>query len=360
MRILTVVGARPQFIKSATISRVIRGLEGVQELIVHTGQHFDANMSEVFFKEMNIPKPHHNLNINSMTHARMTARMMEGIEVLCEQHSPDYLLVYGDTNSTLAGALTAAKLGIDVAHVEAGLRSFNMSMPEEINRILTDRVSSQLFCPTEIAIRNLNTEGYQSFENVHIHLSGDVMYDAAMYYSSQNAQSERIEKMTREVGEFVLTTIHRDENTSNLDRLQEIVHGLNIIHQRTPVICPLHPRTQKLLPNLSEAPSFKIIEPVGYFDILYLLKESALVITDSGGLQKEAYFFDSPCVTVRDQTEWVELVDGGFNVVTGYESESIVKGYESMFGVDLDFTKDLYGDGTAAQRIVKTLIDHKT
>ena len=359
MRILTVVGARPQFVKSATISRVVSELDRVDEIIVHTGQHFDANMSDVFFSEMNIPKPHHNLQINSMTHAQMTARMMEGIEVLCNEYSPDYLLVYGDTNSTLAGALTAVKLGIDVAHVEAGLRSFNMSMPEEINRILTDRISSHLFCPTETAIRNLNNEGFQSFDNAHVHMSGDVMYDAAKFYSDQNAQSEKIEEIRKQVDDFVLTTIHRDENTSDLNRLHGIVHGLNKINEQTPVICPLHPRTQKLLPKLDSAPTFRIIEPVGYFDIIYLLKESSLVITDSGGLQKEAYFFHSPCVTSRDQTEWVELVEGGFNMVSGYRSEAILSAFESMFGAKLDFSKELYGDGNAAQKIVKTLIDYK-
>ena len=315
MKIVTVVGARPQFVKAAVVSRAFKQYRNdIDEIIVHTGQHYDKNMSEVFFEEMSIPKPQYNLGVGGGMHGKNTGRMLEKIEsVLCDE-KPDYLLVYGDTDSTLAGALASAKLHIPVAHIEAGLRSFNMKMPEEINRILTDRVSSILFCPTELAVANLLQEGI-SKDKVKVTHTGDVMYDAAMFYQSN---SRKPEQLTRAVNNFVLCTIHRAENTDSQKCMQNIVTAINDIAKSSTVILPVHPRTRKLLQsyNLSfDTNNIFLLDPVGYFEMLWLLKHCNSVITDSGGLQKEAYFFSKPCITLREQTEWVELVESGVNML---------------------------------------------
>ena len=355
MKILTIVGARPQFVKAAALSRELKTRGSIEEIIVHTGQHFDANMSEVFFEEMNIPKPKYNLNINSLGHGAMTGRMLEGIEELIIKESPEMLLVYGDTNSTIAGALAAKKLHVKVGHVEAGLRSFNMRMPEEINRILTDRISDHLFCPTDVAVTNLKNEGFDKFES-KIYRTGDVMQDAALYYAQFSKEKSIALQSLGNPSDFVLVTIHRAENTDDPERLTQIVSALNEINAVQKVICPLHPRTKKILEGITIKPEFEIIDPVGYFDMIELLKAASLVMTDSGGLQKEAYFFANPCITMRDETEWVELVTNGYNKLAGASKDQILKAYQSIKDAKLDFTKDLYGRGQASKQIADVLV----
>lgn len=353
MKILTIVGARPQFVKAATISRAVSKEADVHEIIVHTGQHFDTNMSEVFFREMDIPKPAYNLGISSMSHGAMTGKMLEGIEELILKEKPDVLLVYGDTNSTLAGALAARKIHVPVGHVEAGLRSFNMEMPEEVNRILTDRISNFLYCPTDSAVANLKREGFESFD-AEVVRTGDVMLDAALFYAEQSAGKSSYREKIPE-GDFALCTLHRAENTDHKPRLEEIVKGLNAIHRDIPVILPLHPRTKKMLAHHVLKLEVEIIDPVGYFDMIELLKGAAVVLTDSGGLQKEAFFFKTPCVTMRDQTEWVELVDHGFNVLANSDAGDILEKCTTMRSKNLNFDIDLYGNGHAAEEILTHL-----
>jgi UDP-GlcNAc3NAcA epimerase len=347
MKILTIVGARPQFVKAAVVSREFRE-QGIEEILVHTGQHYNENMSDIFFEEMRIPQPMYNLGISSLNHGAMTGRMLEKIEDLILKEKPDFVLVYGDTNSTLAGALAAKKLHIQVAHVEAGLRSFNMSMPEEVNRILTDQISDVFFVPSSEAIKNLELEGILR-RNVEVIVSGDVMYDATMYYKTMAT------KAPFDPG-YVLVTCHRAENTDDREKLYGIVRALNQINQQVRVIFPLHPRTQAKLRDYGLKLEVTVIEPVGYLDMIGLLNDTSLVITDSGGLQKEAYFFMKPCITLRDQTEWNELVQLGCNVLTGTDTEKIVSEFQKMNSSKLDFTKEIYGDGRAAKKIVDGLI----
>ncbi len=355
MKIVTVVGARPQFIKAAAVSRAIQKSDGITEIIVHTGQHFDENMSEIFFKEMEIPKPDHRLEINSLSHGAMTGRMIEKIEEVLLSEKPDIVLVYGDTNSTLAGALAARKLNIRLAHVEAGLRSFNMQMPEEINRILTDRISDILFCPTSTAVRNLKDEGFENF-NCIIREVGDVMYDAALYYGKKSAEtSEIIKKLNLKENNFILCTVHRQENTDSLEHFQAIISALNAISKDIRIVLPLHPRSRKMLENHKIALDFNPIEPVGYFDILELIRNSGLVITDSGGMQKEAYFFGKYCLTLRKETEWSELVDHQCNVLVGSDSLKIKVGIRKFFGKNTEDQSALYGKGNASELIVASL-----
>ena len=345
-KIITVVGARPQFIKAATLSRQFK-LLGIEEKIIHTGQHFDANMSEIFFDEMEIPKPAYQLDIHGVSHGAMTGRMLEGIEKILMTEKPDGVLVYGDTNSTLAGALAAAKLHIPVIHVEAGLRSFNMDMPEEINRILTDRISNALFCPTDTAVNNLMREGFDNMP-VQIIKNGDVMQDAAMYYAAKaQLKSDIIRKAG--LNKFVLATIHRQENTDNPENLKNIIEGLNAIHKEIPVVVPMHPRTRNILAQNYQLPDFTIIDPVGYFDMIMLLKSCEMVITDSGGVQKEAFFFAKHCITLREQTEWVELVDKGFNLLVGSDIDKLRDAFDFFRNKQSDFSIDLYGNGKAAE-----------
>lgn len=353
MKIVTIVGARPQFVKAAVLSRVIGELNDVTEIIVHTGQHFDANMSDIFFEEMSIPLPSINLEVNGLGHAAMTGQMLEKIESLLIMEQPDWVLVYGDTNSTLAGALAARKLNIKVAHVEAGLRSFNTLMPEEINRILTDRISDILFCPTDKAMQNLSDEGYGKI-GIKAVKCGDVMQDAAIFYT------EKAKKPSFEVPEkFVLCTIHRAENTDDFGRMENIFKALEYISKnKMVVIMPLHPRTKAKLTKLNfDTTSIKFIEPVGYLEMVYLLKNCSLVLTDSGGLQKEAYFFGKNCVTLREETEWVELVENGFNVLAGAKFDLILESYKKMIEKDdSNFGIKLYGNGNAGEVILNELI----
>lgn len=351
MNIITIVGARPQFVKAAVVSREISKHTDIHETIIHTGQHFDPNMSDLFFEEMRIPAPGYNLNINSLSHGAMTGKMLEEIEKVLLDKKPDWVLVYGDTNSTLAGALAAKKLHIKVAHVEAGLRSFNMEMPEEINRILTDRISDILFCPTETAIRNLQNEGFGHFPS-RIVLSGDVMLDAALFYRQYN-RPPQIE-LNRD---FVLATLHRAENTDRPQNLLEIIRALETISREQDVILPLHPRTRAKLEALNydtRHSSIRFIEPVGYLEMIYLLDKCSLVMTDSGGLQKEAFFFRKYCITLRNETEWTELVDHGYNALAGNSYDKIMQAYREQ--PHPDFSTLLYGDGHAAKVIVDTLI----
>ena len=357
MKILTVIGARPQFIKAATVSREIRKHNDIKEIIVHTGQHFDKKMSDIFFDEMEIPKPDYNLDVNGLTHGAMSGQMMEKLDPILAEETPDIILVYGDTNSTLAGALCGAKLHIPVAHVEAGLRSFNNRMPEEINRVVVDRISSVLFCPTDTAVRNLAKEGYDRFET-RIVLSGDVMLDAAKYYARKSSErSNIIDDLQLEKESYVLSTIHRAENTNDISRLKSIVKAVNEIAEERRVVLPLHPRTRKIVDDNGIKLNNDVISPVGYFDMLELIRNSSFIMTDSGGLQKEAYFFRKYCVTLRDETEWTELVDAGVNAVVGSNYEKIITACKKASSAETGEWKDLYGDGKAAQKILKTLTD---
>lgn len=356
-KIITIVGARPQFVKAAVVSRAISKIEGLTELIVHTGQHFDHNMSDVFFEEMDIPKPAYNLEISGMTHGKMTGKMLEGIEAVLIKEKPDLVLIYGDTNSTLAGALAAKKMHIKVAHVEAGLRSYNMAMPEEINRILSDRISDYLFCPTDKAIDNLKKEG---FENIACTLSnsGDVMFDAVKYYKTYSKEKSKIISDLRlENGEFLLATVHRQENTDNLKNLAWVVSQLNELNEEQKVVWPIHPRTKNVLKANKLKPNFELVDPVGYFDMIELLDNCRFVVTDSGGLQKEAYFFNKFCITLRNETEWTELVDNGFNYLNPpVETISLSETIKQIKESKVNFGKSLYGDGNAGEKIAKNIL----
>jgi UDP-GlcNAc3NAcA epimerase len=348
-KIVTILGARPQFVKAAVLSRVISNHTEIEEVMVHTGQHYDANMSEIFFKEMEIPQPKYHLGINGLHHGAMTGQMLEKIEVVLLNEQPDAVVIYGDTNSTLAGALAAKKLHIKVVHIEAGLRSFNMKMPEEINRILTDRISDLLVCPTDTAIKNLRDEGFQNFK-AKIVKSGDIMKDAVEYYSKVSAKKSSIIadlKLTK--NEFVLATIHRQENTEHIDQIVSIFKGLEAISKEKQVVIPLHPRTRKFLETANLNFDVKIIDPVGYFDMLELLKNCNLVVTDSGGLQKEAFFNHKYCIIAREETEWVELVTNGFAKIVGNKQQKIIDAFHEFQNTSKDFNTNLFGDNVGEQ-----------
>ena len=325
----------------------------LKKYLIHTGQHFEDNMSDVFFRQMNIPKPKYFLNIHSLKHGSMTGQMLEKIEEILFIEKPEYVMVYGDTNSTLAGALAASKLHIKIIHVEAGLRSFNMIMPEEINRIITDRLSFYLFCPTDTAIKNLENEGFINYDCRMIK-SGDVMQDAAIMFEKYSQKPE-----IDIHDEFILCTLHRQENTDDEIRLNSILNALSAISEKKKIIFPVHPRTQKKILQYNFNPdlykNIKMTRPVGYLEILYLLKNCSFVITDSGGLQKEAFFFRKLCLTLRDETEWVELLENGFNFIASGNCEKILKNYERLISANPDFNINLYGNGKASQLIVKEL-----
>lgn len=351
-RIFTIIGARPQFIKASVVSRAIMQTHGIDEIMLHTGQHFDANMSDIFFNQLDIARPDIQLDIHGGSHGEMTGRMLAEIEKALLEYKPDRVLVYGDTNSTLAGALASAKLHIPVAHVEAGLRSFNMKMPEEINRILTDQISELLFCPTTTAVKNLKNEGFDK-KPVKMMQVGDVMQDAALLFA-ENSVAPASEDLPEN---FILATLHRAENTDNPERLANIVRALNHIHQsQAPVVLPLHPRTRKLVAQQGLELRVKLIDPVGYFEMVWLLDHCQLVLTDSGGVQKEAFFFGKSCVTMRDQTEWVELVNAGANELVGADKDKIVDATARNVGRRVKDTEHLYGGGEASRRIVDELV----
>jgi UDP-GlcNAc3NAcA epimerase len=358
-KVVTVLGARPQFIKASVVSHAIRAGSGLREVLIHTGQHFDRNMSDVFFEELEMERPAYQLDIHGGTHGAMTGRMLEQVEAVLLAEKPDAVLVYGDTNSTLAGALAASKLHIPVAHVEAGLRSFNMAMPEEINRILTDRISRWLFTPTEAAAAHLRREGVDDALVVPV---GDVMYDVALHHGARVGAGGRVmERLRLQAGGFVLTTVHRAENTDSDERLESIVAALEAVSGRLPVVWPMHPRTHGVLERRGRlaqlAPTLHLIDPVGYLDMVQLVKHAALIATDSGGVQKEAFFYRVPCVTLRDETEWIELVQSGWNRLAtpgrADEVREVVLGAIGTHGRSVD----PYGPGDAARRIVQRLAD---
>jgi UDP-GlcNAc3NAcA epimerase len=351
MKIVTIIGARPQFIKAAVLSRHIRERAAradsaeIEEYIVHTGQHYDRNMSHIFFDQLRIPEPDINLEIGGGSHGQMTGRMLERIEEVYLRQKPDAVLVYGDTNSTLAGALAASKLHIPVAHVEAGLRSFNMQMPEEQNRLLTDHISTMLFCPTSTAVSNLAAEGITA----GVHPTGDIMYDASLFY-----RNIPYEPTVRTPDDFYLITLHRAENTDDPQRLRSIVEALNE-YKGLKGVLPLHPRTRKMLElnNLSFSDHIQVIEPIGYLDMITLEDNCRFIVTDSGGVQKEAYFFRKPCITLRDQTEWVETVGAGANVIVGADKAAILMALHTP--PQPNEWPDLYGKGDTGKQILELL-----
>lgn len=352
MKIITIIGARPQFIKAAPLSNYIAGVDGVEEILVHTGQHYDENMSDVFFEEMHIPRPKYNLNLGGGTHGQMTGRMLEGVEKILLDEKPDWVLVYGDTNSTLAGALAAKKLHIKVAHVEAGLRSYNMAMPEEVNRILTDRISTVLFCPSQQAVDNLEKEGAKHWDTKVI-ISGDIMKDAADFYAPRAAPPVGVDLPAQ----FHLATVHRAENTDDPERLSAIFSALRTMAAEEAVVLPLHPRTKKKIAELGiSTTGITLIDPVGYLQMVYLLQGCSLVLTDSGGLQKEAYYFKKACITLRDETEWVELVEEGFNVLAGADTDRILAAWRNG-GFSDNFGGGIYGFGGTCEKIVTSLAE---
>jgi UDP-N-acetylglucosamine 2-epimerase len=351
MNVTTIIGARPQFVKAAPISRTLRET-GHSEFLVHTGQHYDESMSAVFFRELDIPEPDINLEIGSGSHGRQTGRMLIGIEDVLLNQKPDWVLIYGDTNSTVAGALAAVKLHIPVAHVEAGLRSFNRTMPEEHNRVVTDHLSKLLFCPTQTAMNNLVREVLESRGR----LVGDVMYDSVQYNIKLAEQRSCIlEQVKLSPHQYALATVHRAENTDHILRLTAIFQALEQIGQDCfPVVLPLHPRTRKQIHDLGIAyKHIHIIEPVPYLDMLVLEKHAHIILTDSGGVQKEAYWFQVPCITLRDETEWVETVKTGWNVIVGTEHERILREVHHIKRPAEH--PQLYGDGQTASKCVSLL-----
>lgn len=361
MKIVTVIGARPQFIKAASFSEKFR--KENEEILVHTGQHYDNNMSEIFFRELGIPKPNYNLEVGSGNHGKQTAKMLSGIEDILIDEKPEGLLVYGDTNSTLAGALAASKLSIPVFHIEAGLRSYNKAMPEEQNRVLTDHISDMLFCPTQTAVDNLKKEGITS----EIVNTGDIMYDAVVrnidIANQKYATGLWLDEIIQENGKnvkiieknYYLATIHRAENTDNPQKLIKIFRALNELDR--PVVLPIHPRTKKIIDSLNiDVTNIIMIEPVGYLLMLYLTAHAHMVITDSGGLQKEAYFLKTPCTTLRDQTEWVETLENQWNVLSKIDIEEIkVKANRSLTCLNFPQPKS-FGDGNATKKIYANII----
>ena len=378
MKILTIIGARPQIIKASAISRaIIKSFnKEIEEVIVHTGQHYDDNMSDVFFKEMLIPKPKYNLKIGSSTHGRQTADMIKGIEEIIEIESPDAIILYGDTNSTLAGAIAASKLHIHVIHIEAGLRSFNKSMPEEINRILCDHISTLLFSPTKQGLINLQNEGFNinnkppyTIDNQAIIHCGDIMYDNSLYFSKLTENKENI--LTRndlQKNNYILTTVHRDNNTDDKTRLNAIFSAIHKIANidKKQFIIPLHPRTSKILQanlsteiynRVSDCDLIKIIEPVGFLDMIALEKNAQLIFTDSGGVQKESYFFRKNCVILRPETEWVELVENGNAIIADADENKIIDSYKILLTRKTSSFPDFYGDGNAAEFICSKILE---
>jgi UDP-GlcNAc3NAcA epimerase len=351
-KILTVLGARPQFIKAATVSRALQThpAHNLEEVIIHTGQHYDPNMSDIFFQEMQIPAPRYHLGIKGASHGAMTGEMLTAIETHIQQEKPDLVLVYGDTNSTLAGALAAAKLHVPIAHIEAGMRAFNKHIPEEINRVITDHISTYFFCTTKEPAQNLRQEGIKE----HIYVVGDVMYDAVLFYNNIMQPSAKVNAIPRN---FYLVTIHRQENTDNEANLRAIFAALETLSAKKDIVFPIHPRTKKYLKqyNIQVPSRITLIDPVGYFDMLALLEKSSLVLTDSGGVQKEAYYFNKPSIILRDQTEWKELVEHGIAKVTGANIPSILEAVATFEGMT-SFPKNLYGDGSAAEKIVQILV----
>lgn len=379
IKIVTIIGARPQIIKAAALSRAIKNnfSKQIEEILVHTGQHYDKNMSDIFFSEMGIPEPKYNLNVGSFSHGKQTALMLEGIESILKTENPDYLIVYGDTNSTVAGSLAASKIHIPVVHIEAGLRSFNKSMPEELNRIMTDHASTLLFTPTETGLENLAKEGFQienlppyHIDNPKIYHCGDIMLDNSIYFSEiANQKSKVLEQYNLKENQFILCTVHRDSNTDVAQRLTAIFNALQTIslNYRETIFIPLHPRTLKKLPEMlpqSLLNDMKInkniiwTEPVSFFDMIKLEKSSKMIITDSGGVQKEAFFFNKPSLILRPETEWIEIVDAGCAKIVDADDQKIIENYARYAtNKKLDFP-EIFGNGKASEYILTKIIEH--
>ena len=379
IKIVTIIGARPQIIKAAALSRAIASkfADSISEIIVHTGQHYDENMSQVFFDELGIPAPHYNLNVGSGSHGKQTAIMISGIEDILIKENPHGIVLYGDTNSTLAGAIAASKIHVPVIHIEAGLRSFNKAMPEEVNRIMCDHVSTLLFSPTQTGFQNLLNEGFKasvnkpySANNPKIYHSGDVMYDNSLHFSSiAETQTDVITKHTLQKNNFILATIHRNNNTDEPARLNALFNALYKISEthQIDVVLPLHPRTSKLLntnlnPSLLEkiksSTYFKITPPVSFLEMIALEKNCKIVMTDSGGVQKEAFYFEKPCVILRPETEWIELVECGTAIITDADEQKIISAFSTLTTkIDMKFPK-LYGDGKATEFICSEMLSN--
>ncbi|MBR6437688.1 MAG: UDP-N-acetylglucosamine 2-epimerase (non-hydrolyzing) [Bacteroidales bacterium] len=377
MKIVTVIGARPQIIKAAALSRAIKEhfSNEVQEVIVHTGQHYDNNMSQVFFDELGIPQPNYNLGVGSATHGAQTARMIEGIEETLLKEKPDYLVLYGDTNSTLAGAIAASKIHVPIVHIEAGLRSFNKSMPEEINRICCDHCSTLLFSPTATGFKNLINEGFNpdnqkkyTIDNPGIYHCGDVMYDNSRHFANiADKKSQILDKEELRGTDYVLCTIHRDNNTDQPERLNAIFKALLKISEEKTIVLPLHPRTSKLLntslkddlfDKISNNKNIKIIPPVSFFDMIVLERHAQMVVTDSGGVQKEAFFFQKPCLILRSETEWKEIVECGAAIITDADEEKIIESYNRFVDNPPHNYPNIFGDGNAATFICKEMLEN--
>ena len=370
--IVTIVGARPQFIKAAAVSRAIQASNEkkrkIQEILVHTGQHYDYLMDRIFFEELDLPKPHYHLGVGAGSHGKQTGVMLERIEDVLHKEKPGAVLVYGDTNSTLAGALAAAKLNIPVAHVEAGMRSYNRRMPEEINRLLTDHLSTFLFCPTDQAIQNLSKEGIKNGKGKIVKNVGDVMYDSILYYSKLAEEKSTILKdlgffnpqSAFRIPQYYLATLHRAENTDDPKRLKSILKAFHEIGKEVPVVLPLHPRTKKVMKMHHLSPEndrVKLIEPVSYLNMLALERHARAILTDSGGVQKEAYWFKVPCLTLRDETEWVETVKSGWNVLVGAETGKILEGLKHIKNrKPFRSGIELFGDGKSGQKILQIIL----
>jgi len=355
MKIITIVGARPQFVKAAALSREISKTNGIEEVLVHTGQHFDSNMSDIFFKELDIPLPDYNLEISGGTHAQMTSRMMGPIETVLLKEKPNFIIIYGDTNSTLAASLVAAKIHIPIIHIEAGLRSFNRKMPEEINRIIADRISSINFCPTDTALENLKNEGIRK----NVFVVGDVMYDVSQYYKNiALSRSSVIDNLNMKNKDFALATCHRAENTDNPDSLKEILEAFSEINEIMPLIFSIHPRTKKLISRFnltSFLKKFTVIDPLSFLDMVVLEQKASVILTDSGGVQKEAFFYRTPCITLRDETEWVETVELGWNQIVGANKSKICKAFRNREVHKKIKQTEPYGDGFSSERIIKII-----
>ena len=377
MKIVTVIGARPQIIKAAALSRAISEhfSKEVQEVIVHTGQHYDDNMSQVFFDELGIPQPDYNLGVGSASHGVQTAKMIEGIEEILLKEKPDYLVLYGDTNSTLAGAIAASKIHVPIVHIEAGLRSFNKSMPEEINRICCDHCSTLLFSPTATGFKNLVNEGFNpdnkkkfTIDNPGIYHCGDVMYDNSKHFANvADQKSQILDKEGLRGIDYVLCTIHRDNNTDQPERLNAIFNALLKISEEKTIVLPLHPRTSKLLKTnlkedlfnkISDNKNIKIMPPASFFDMIVLERHAQMVVTDSGGVQKEAFFFQKPCLILRSETEWKEIVECGAAVITDADEDKIVESFNNFVENPPHNYPDFFGDGNAAVFICKEMLEN--
>jgi UDP-GlcNAc3NAcA epimerase len=375
MKLVTIIGARPQIIKAAALSRAIKNhySDKIQEVIVHTGQHYDDNMSQVFFDELQIPRPDYNLHVGSASHGVQTARMTEGIEALLIKEQPDFIVLYGDTNSTLAGAVAAAKIHVPIVHIEAGLRSFNKSMPEEINRIVCDHCSTLLFSPTKAGFENLKREGFPidnhppyTIDNPKVFHCGDIMYDNSLHFADiAEEKTDIIQRLELTNKPFILATIHRDSNTDHPERLSAIFKALIQLSEECQVVLPLHPRTSKLLKvNLNEelqkqifnTPNIKLIPPVSFLEIIALERHAQLVMTDSGGVQKEAYFFQKPCIILRPETEWVEIVETGNAILADADESRILQAWQHFKGNPPTIFPEIFGDGHAAEFMLEKII----